>query len=177
MRQKMANRPSPSTRAASSSSPGRAMKNWRMMKVASTLGAPKIGTRISGQWVLTMPQRVEHLEQRHDRHLARDQQAGEHDEEQRVGAGETDPREGVAGQRRRPPACPTVTTAAMYMLLTVLLREGLQREHLAGRRPGSRRAGSSGGGKAKMSLIGLTDDVTIHQVGNTNGTSSTHSSP
>ncbi len=28
-----------------------------MMKVASTLGAPKIGTRISGQWVSTMPQR------------------------------------------------------------------------------------------------------------------------
>ena len=32
------------------------MKNCRMMNVASTLGAPKIGTRISGQWVSIMPE-------------------------------------------------------------------------------------------------------------------------
>lgn len=31
------------------------MKNWRMMKVARTLGAPSIGIKISGQWVLTRP--------------------------------------------------------------------------------------------------------------------------
>ena len=32
------------------------MKNCRITNVAKTLGAPKIGTRISGQCVLTMPQ-------------------------------------------------------------------------------------------------------------------------
>ena len=48
-------RPRPSTRAASSSSPGSVTKNCRMTKVAKTLGAPKIGTRMSGQCVLTMP--------------------------------------------------------------------------------------------------------------------------
>ena len=56
MVQKILKRPRPSTRAASSSSAGSEMKNWRMTKVANTEGAPKIGTRISGQWVLIIPQ-------------------------------------------------------------------------------------------------------------------------
>ena len=34
------------------------MKNCRMMNVASTLGAPKIGTRISGQCVSIIPSRL-----------------------------------------------------------------------------------------------------------------------
>jgi hypothetical protein len=42
-------------RAASSSSGGNAMKNWRMMKIASTHGAPKIGTMINGQCVFVIP--------------------------------------------------------------------------------------------------------------------------
>jgi hypothetical protein len=33
------------------------------------------------------------------------------------------------------------------------------------------------GGKAKMSLMGLMEEVTIHQVGKTKGISSTHSNP
>ena len=42
-------------RAASSSSTGRVMKYWRMMNVASTLGAPNVLTRMSGQCVSIMP--------------------------------------------------------------------------------------------------------------------------
>ena len=156
--------------------PGSAMKNCRMMNVASTLGAPKIGTRISGQWVSTMPQLEEHLEQRHDRHLARDQQAGEDDQEQHVGP----------GKRMRAKAYPASDATAMRADgddrprcrgCSVLLRERLQLEHLAGTRRSRRWSGSSFGGKAKMSPIGFTDEVTIHQVGNTNGTASTQQQP
>ena len=35
----------------------------------------------------------------------------------------------------------------------------------------------SDGGNAKISPTGFTDDVTIHQVGKTNGTASTQSTP
>jgi hypothetical protein len=41
----------------------------------------------------------------------------------------------------------------------------------------SRRDGNTSGGKAKMSEIGLIDEVTIHQVGNTKGMSRTEISP
>lgn len=41
----------------------------------------------------------------------------------------------------------------------------------------SKSAGSSLGGKAKISLTGLNDEVTIHQVGKTNGTHNRHSRP
>src|SRR5438445_9013308 len=37
--------------------------------------------------------------------------------------------------------------------------------------------GKNCGGNTKMSLIGFSEDVSIHQVGNTKGISSTHSSP
>src|SRR5699024_1470451 len=55
IRAKIPNRLSPSIRPASSSSPGRVTKNCRMMNVASTLGAPRIGITINGQCVSIRP--------------------------------------------------------------------------------------------------------------------------
>jgi hypothetical protein len=87
------------------------MKNCRMTKVAKTEGAPKIGTSTSGQCVLIIPT-TGTSEQGHDGHFGRDQQAEQHDDEQRVGAREADAREGVARHRREQHR-PRVTRAAM----------------------------------------------------------------
>ena len=58
---------------------------------------------------------------------------GQHEQEHRVGEREADPGERVPGQRGHRQVT-TVTAAAMYMLLRVLLGERLQGERLAGRR-------------------------------------------
>jgi hypothetical protein len=73
------------------------MKNWRITNVANTLGEHRHQDQRPVRVDQAEP--AEHLEQRHDGHLGRYQQAQQHHHEQGVGAGETHAGEGVAGQR------------------------------------------------------------------------------
>ena len=90
------NSPAPSTRAASDSSSGIVRKNWRSRKIENA-SPKKLGT-ISGLSVPDPAQAHEDDVERHDRHLERQHQRGEHHDERDLAAAPPHPR-----RARRPP--------------------------------------------------------------------------
>ena len=89
----------PSMRAASSSSFGIPMKKLRRRKMAK--GSPNaVWKRTIARTVSKIPRRVVEREHRDERHLQRDDEQRDHEDEEPVAAGEVEPRERVAGERR-----------------------------------------------------------------------------
>jgi hypothetical protein len=78
------NSPAPSTRAASDSSWGIVMKNWRSRKIENA--SPKNTGTISGLSEPDPPPAHEDHVQRHDRHLYREHQGGQHQDERHLPA-------------------------------------------------------------------------------------------
>ena len=82
--------------AASSSSIGMVMKNWRSRKVPNA--EPKKTGHDQGQVGVEPAEGAEKDELGDEGHLAGDHHAAQPDQEHRLSAGEPEPREGVGGQ-------------------------------------------------------------------------------
>ena len=98
-RRRMRNSPQPSTRAASRYSSGIVRKNWRRRKIANA--SPSQFGRISGQRRADQVELRPHHVERHDRHLRRQHQRDEDDEEGGVAPAPAQPRERVGDRDAR----------------------------------------------------------------------------
>ena len=95
----MRNSPQPSTRAASRYSSGIVRKNCRRRKIANA--SPSQFGMISGQRRADEVELRPHHVERHDRHLRRQHQRDEHDEEDAVAPAPAQPRERVRDRDAR----------------------------------------------------------------------------